>query len=70
MPAIPVPVDVCVNCKFWRATTASSEWGKCVAHPPVLSSLNPGGMLATEHPTSLFPICHKDAWCGEYKRGF
>ncbi len=63
--------EQCANCKFWRTSdpNTTTVWGKCMAHPPTLSSISTGKTLPTEHHTSQFPMTHSTAWCGEYKKG-
>ena len=66
MPAKPDVPQTCEGCLFWRVT--EKPWGKCVRHPPVLTAISAGPMLSIEHPTSLFPTCHRASWCGDWEK--
>ncbi len=50
----------CLNCRFWKTQTESTNWGRCHRYPPQFWSEG-------EESGAAFVGTNGGDWCGEHK---
>lgn len=59
----------CKNCRFWEELNEYTQMGDCKIKPPKHRFVEGDPYVPNDHgrDSCVFPVTHKDDWCGEFK---